>query len=45
MMGDRLKAAWEKFSGNANRDDQVKSAVDLLVQREAQMANKDNRDV
>jgi len=45
MMGDRLKAAWEKFSGNADQDDQVKSAVDLLVQREAQMANKDNRDV
>ena len=45
MMGDRLRAAWRKFSGNPDQDDQVKSAVDLLVQREAQMAKKENRNV
>lgn len=45
MMGQRLKQAWETFSANTEADDQVKSAVDLLVQREAQMARKDGRNV
>ncbi|TVY82882.1 Cytochrome P450 monooxygenase TRI13 [Lachnellula suecica] len=45
MMGKRLQLAWKKFSANADRDDQVESAVDLLVQREAQMAQRQNRDV
>lgn len=45
MMGERLNAAWRTFSANADQDDQVKSAVDLLVQREAQMAKKEKRDV
>ena len=45
MMGDRLRAAWRKFSGNPDQDDLVKSAVDLLVQREAQMAQRENRNV
>jgi Cytochrome P450 len=45
MMGKRLQVAWDKFSANADQDDQVKSAVDLLVQREAQMAKRQNRNV
>ena len=45
MMGGRLQAAWRKFSGNPDADDQVRSAVDLLVQREAQMAKRDHRKV
>ena len=45
MMGQRLENAWRTFSANTDADDQVKSAVDLLVQREAQMAKKEGRDV
>lgn len=45
MMGARLQAAWDKFSADADQDDQVRSAVDLLVQREAQMAQRQGRDV
>lgn len=45
MMGKRLQLAWDKFSANADQDAQVESAVDLLVQREAQMAERQNRDV
>ncbi|MCJ1443964.1 MAG: hypothetical protein MMC23_004464 [Stictis urceolatum] len=45
MMGRRLDNAWKTFSANTEADDQVKSAVDLLVQREAQMAKREGRDV
>lgn len=45
MMGERLQAAWDKFSANADQDDQVTSAADLLVQREVQMAKRQNRNV
>ena len=43
MIRQRLDEAWQKFSTNADQDDKVKSATDLLVQREAQMAKKENR--
>ncbi|KAI1387795.1 cytochrome P450 [Hypoxylon trugodes] len=43
MIDERLKMAWEKFAEGADRDDRVKCAVDLLVQREVQMANKEKR--
>jgi len=43
MIHDRVQAAWEKFSHNADQDSLVKFAVDLAVQREAQMAKKENR--
>ena len=43
MIRDRLDEAWRKFSQNADQDDKVKCATDLLVQREVQMAKKDNR--
>lgn len=43
MIRQRLDEAWQKFSTNVDQDDKVKSATDLLVQREAQMAKKENR--
>lgn len=43
MMTDVLESAWKKFSTGTDQDDQVTSAVDLLIQREAQMARKQNR--
>jgi cytochrome P450 len=45
MIGDRIQTAWKKFCDNADQDDKVKSAVDLLVQREVQIAKKENRAV
>ncbi|RYP45088.1 hypothetical protein DL768_008519 [Monosporascus sp. mg162] len=45
MIGNRVQKAWEKFSNNPDRNDGVKCAVDLLIQRQAQMAGKENRDM
>jgi cytochrome P450 len=45
MIEDQLKTAWSKFSKAQDLagNDQVKSVADLLVQREVQMAGKENR--
>lgn len=43
MMGRRLEAAYQKFSGKADNEDDILSGADLLVQREAQMAKRENR--
>lgn len=45
MIDERLKMAWEKFSEDMDRNDRVKCAVDLLVQREVQMARKEKRPI
>ena len=48
LIKDRLKEAWKTFSCQANNDgnkhsNKVNSALDLIVQREAQVAVKDDR--
>lgn len=43
LIDENLDAAWQKFKSAADDDDAVKSAVDLIVQREVQLANKENR--
>ncbi|KAK5680708.1 hypothetical protein LTR17_027536 [Elasticomyces elasticus] len=43
MIKDRLDAAWRKFSSREATDDEVKSACDLLVQREVILAGKEGR--
>lgn len=43
MIKDGLAQAWKKFSVAADNDDAVKCALDLVVQREAQMAKKEGR--
>lgn len=45
MIKSRLQAAWKKFSGNADDDDQVKSGTDLIIQRAVQQAKKEGREV
>lgn len=45
MIKSRLQAAWKKFSGNANDDDQVKCGTDLIIQRAVQQAEKEGRAV
>lgn len=44
MINERLQSAWQKFSGVEGKG-AVKSATDLIVQREAQMARKEGRDI
>lgn len=44
MINERLQSAWRKFSGVEEKGT-VKSATDLIVQREAQMARKEGRDI
>lgn len=44
MINERLQSAWRKFSG-VEDEGTVKSATDLIVQREAQMARKEGRDI
>ena len=43
LIKDGLQRAWQKFSVAADDDDAVKCALDLVVQREAQMAKKEGR--
>ncbi|KAI2601733.1 cytochrome P450 [Hypoxylon sp. NC1633] len=43
MISERLKIAWDKFVESEGDDNQIQCAVDLLVQREAQIARKENR--
>ena len=43
MIREKIEASWAKFSRNDSNDGLVKSAVDLIVQREAQMARKEGR--
>ena len=43
LIKEGLQSAWEKFSVAADDDDAVKCALDLIVQREAQMAKKESR--
>lgn len=43
MIKEGLQQAWSKFSVSADNDDAVKCALDLVVQREAQMAKKEGR--
>ena len=45
LMTAILQAAWQKVATSDGGDPQFASAVDLLVQREAQTAAKQNRDV
>ncbi|KAK2752691.1 hypothetical protein FQN54_008069 [Arachnomyces sp. PD_36] len=44
MIAERVRRAWNKFADLKSGDDQVRSAVDLLIQRQAQMARKEQRD-
>jgi cytochrome P450 len=43
LIKEGLQRAWKKFSVAADDDDAVKCALDLVVQREAQMAKKEGR--
>lgn len=43
LIAEQLDKAWAKFSGAASSDDDVKCAVDLIVQREVQRAAKEGR--
>ena len=43
LIKESLQHAWQKFSVAADDDDAVKCALDLVVQREAQMAKKEGR--
>jgi cytochrome P450 len=43
LIKEGLQQAWNKFSVAADDDDAVKCALDLVVQREAQMAKKEGR--
>jgi cytochrome P450 len=43
LIKEGLQRAWQKFSVAADDDDAVKCALDLVVQREAQMAKKEGR--
>jgi len=43
LIDENLDAAWQKFKSAADDDGAVKSAVDLIVQREVQLANKEKR--
>ncbi|KAK5997603.1 Cytochrome P450 monooxygenase TRI13 [Cladobotryum mycophilum] len=45
MIAERVQRAWKKFGENADQDDKVACAVDLLIQRQAQMAKKENRNL
>ncbi|KAL4734227.1 cytochrome P450 [Aspergillus similis] len=44
MIAERVNRAWNKFGNQKSGDDQVRCAVDLLIQRQAQMARKEQRD-
>ena len=44
MINERLQSAWQKFS-SVEEKGTVKSATDLIIQREAQMARKEGRDI
>lgn len=44
MIAGRVQRAWDKFGGQKSGDDQIRCAVDLLIQRQAQMARKEQRD-
>jgi len=43
LIKEGLQRAWQKFSVAADDDDAVKCALDLVVQREAQLAKKEGR--
>jgi cytochrome P450 len=43
LIKEGLQKAWKKFSVAADDDDAVKCALDLIVQREAQIAKKEGR--
>lgn len=43
LVDESLHKAWDKFAFSADNDDAVKCALDLVLQREAQMAKKENR--
>ncbi|RYP51974.1 hypothetical protein DL768_002770 [Monosporascus sp. mg162] len=45
LMTERLEATWKKFCGSEEQESWVTSAMDLLVQQEAQMAQKEARPV
>lgn len=45
IMSTILQSAWKKFYKSKDADEQVTCAADLLVKREAQMAQKSNRAV
>lgn len=44
MIAERVQRAWKKFGDQKSGDDQIRCAVDLLIQRQAQMARKEQRD-
>ena len=43
LIKNGLNDAWKKFSAGVENDDEVKSALDLIVHREALMAKKEGR--
>ncbi|KAI1855455.1 hypothetical protein JX266_000320 [Neoarthrinium moseri] len=45
MIGQRVQRAWDKFYANPDAQGSVHCAMDLLIQRQAQMAKKENRDM
>jgi cytochrome P450 len=45
LMTRKLKDSWAKFSTNSGAEDRIQSAMDLLVQREASIAQKEGRPV
>ncbi|KAJ0418303.1 cytochrome P450 [Aspergillus carlsbadensis] len=44
MIAERVDRAWKRFGDQKHGDDQVRCALDLLIQRQAQMARKEHRD-
>jgi cytochrome P450 len=43
LLTDSLEMAWRKFSSGTEEEDDVKCALDLIVQRESSMAKKEGR--